>query len=368
MISIIMPFLITNIKQAKSTMKKTIKLTFLIIILFYSFHSFGQNKNDLTVQIDSLILSKTTKPFNGIILISKNGKTTYSKIVGYSDLEKKTPLQLNSQFVIGSISKQITAVLVLQEYEKGHLKLNEPIHKYLPELTQKWADTVTVHHLLTHMHGIVALNKPTAFKVGTQFNYSYSNTGYDLLAKITERTSSKSFAEQSKELFQKCGMKNTFHPDIKKYKNLVKGYSEQENGKIEFEENSFKNWQAAGSFVSTASDLILWNKNLQDGKLLKASTFKMMTTKQEGAIRQHPLSGITHYGYGITVDTKDEILQLGQTGFAPGFTSMNFYFPETKTSVIVLENIAYDSNDLKNTFFYHTQILKIVRQEIKNYD
>jgi D-alanyl-D-alanine carboxypeptidase len=344
------------------------KLTYFIAFLFLlaSFPSFSQKKNPYATKIDSLILSKTTKPFNGIILISQNGKSSYSNFFGFTDLEKKTPLQLNSQFVIGSISKQITAVLVLQEYEKGHLKLDEPIRSYLPELTQKWADTVTVHHLLTHMHGIVSLDKPTAFKIGTQFNYSYSNTGYDLLSKITERTSGKSFAEQSKELFQKCGMKNTFHPNTKEYKNLVKGYTEQENGKIEFEENSFRNAPAAGSFVSTAPDLILWNQNLQAGKLLKAATFKMMTTKQEGAIREHPLFGKTNYGYGITVDTKDEILQLGQTGFAPGFTSMNFYFPKTKTSVVVLENIAYDPNDLKNTFFYHSQILKTVRQEMMN--
>jgi D-alanyl-D-alanine carboxypeptidase len=343
------------------------KPTFFIafLFLFVSCNSFSQNKNDYATKIDSLILSKTTKPFNGIILISQNGKTNYSNVIGFSDLEKKTPLQLNSQFIIGSISKQITAVLVLQEYEKGHIKLNEPIRTYLPELTQKWADTVTVHHLLTHMHGIVDLENPTAFKVGTQFNYSYSNSGYDLLAKITERTSGKPFAQQSKELFRKCGMKNTFHPDIKEYNNLVKGYSKQVNGKIEFEENSFRNAPAAGSFVSTAPDLILWNQNLQGGKLLKTSTFKMMTTKQEGAIREHPLFGKTNYGYGITVDTKDEILQFGQTGFAPGFASMNFYFPETKTSVVVLENIAYYPNDLKNTFFYHTQILEIVRQKIK---
>jgi D-alanyl-D-alanine carboxypeptidase len=345
------------------------KPTFFITLLFVlvSHHSFSQKKEDgYNHKIDSLIFSKTAKPFNGIILISENEKASYVKILGFSDLEKKTPLQINNQFVIGSISKQITAVLVLQEFEKGHLKLNEPIRTYLPKLTQKWADTVTVHHLLTHMHGIVALDQPTAFKVGTQFNYSYSNTGYDLLSKITEQTSGKSFAELSRELFRKCEMKNTFHPDTKEYKSLVKGYTEKENGRIEFEENSFRNAAAAGSFVSTAPDLILWNKSLHGGKLLKATTFKLMTTRQEGAIRQHPLSGVTDYGYGITVDTKDEILQLGQTGFAPGFASMNFYFPETKTSVVVLENIAYDTNDLKNTFFYHTTILRMIRQEIQN--
>jgi D-alanyl-D-alanine carboxypeptidase len=347
-------------------MNPNFNLTYFTIFIFLLMEciSFGQKKNSYAVQIDSLISSKTTKPFNGIILISENGKTAYSKIVGYSDLETKTPLQFNSQFVIGSISKQITAVLVLQEYEKGHLKLNEPIHTYLPELSQKWADTVSVHHLLTHMHGISELDKPTAFKAGSQFNYSYSNTGYDLLSKITERTSGKSFALQSKELFQKCGMKNTFHPDNKGYKNLAKGYTEQENGELLFEENSFRNAVAAGTFISTAPDLILWDQNLQGGKLLKASTFKMMTTKQEGAIRQHPLSGITHYGYGFTVTIKETVLQLGQTGFAPGFASMNYFFPETKTSLVILENSIYDPNDLKKTFFYHTEILKMVRLEV----
>ncbi len=242
-----------------------------------------------------------------------------------------------------------------------------PIRKYLPELTQSWADTVTVHDLLTHMHGIIALDKPTAFKVGTQFNYSHSNIGYTLLAKITERTSGKSFAEQSKELFKKCGMKNTFHPDIKSYENLVKGYTEQENGKIEYDSTSFINFVAAGAFISTAKDLFLWNENLQGGKLLKESTFEMMTTKQKGAIRKHPIFGETEYGYGITVDTKEDILQLGQTGFAPGFVSMDFYFPKTKTSAVVLENIAYETDDFKKTFFYQTEILKIIREKIKNY-
>ena len=91
-----------------------------------------------------------------------------------------------------------------------------------------------------------------------------------------------------------------------------------------------------------------------------------LKTKQKGAVRNHPLFGITEYGYGITIDTKENILQYGQTGFAPGFISMNFYFPKTKTSVIVLENVTYETDDLKKTFYYQTEILKIIRNEIKN--
>ena len=247
--------------------------------------------------------------------------------------------------MIGSISKQFTAVLVLREFDKGKIDLFTPIHKYLPELTQSWADTVNVHHLLTHMHGITQLDKPTSFKVGTQ--YSYSQIGYDLLARIVEKTSGKSFAELSENLFVECGMKNTFHPDIKKYNNLVKGYSEIENGKIEFETKTFQNYVAAGSFISTINDLNTWNSLFYNGKLLKSKTMKLLETKQKGAVRNHPIFGITEYGYGITIDTKENILQFGQTGFAPGFISMNFYFPKTKTSVIVLENVAYETDDLK---------------------
>ena len=340
------------------------KYILLLIFLKSTILTFGQ-ESIISGQIDSLISTKTTKPFNGVILISQKGKTKYSKTFGYSDIDKKKSLKLNDQFVIGSISKQFTAVLVLREFDKGNIDLFVPIRQYLPELTQSWADTVTIHHLLTHLHGITQLDKPTTFKVGTQ--YSYSQIGYDLLSKIVERTSGKSFAELSKNLFEECGMKNTFHPDIKGYNNLVIGYTENDNGKIEFETETFQNYDAAGSFISNAEDLNIWNKYFYSGKLLKRKTMKMVETKQNGAVRNHPIFGITEYGYGITVDSKENILQFGQTGFAPGFISMNFYFPKTKTSVIVLENVAYETDDLKKTFYYHTGILKIIRNNIKNY-
>lgn len=322
----------------------------------------AKEQGAISRQVDSLLNAPTTKPFNGIVLISQNEKISYSKACGYSDIEKKNLLKLDNQFVIGSISKQITAVIVLQEYEKGHLKLNTPIRKYLPELVPSWADTVTIHHLLTHTHGIVELDQPTAFKVGSAFNYGYSSLGYDLLARIVEKTSGKTFAELSKDLFTACGMKNTFYPEKDTYPDLVKGYTEQENGELKFNTTSFNISVAAGAFISTAEDLMLWNKYLHGGKLLKARTYQLMTAKKAGATRNHPIFGETYYGYGITVDTRNNILQLGQTGYIDGFVSMDFYFPKTKTSVIVLDNIVYDKDDLKKAFSYHTQILNIIRK------
>jgi CubicO group peptidase (beta-lactamase class C family) len=334
------------------------KIFFVILLTALGYASSNAQINSL---IDSLISAKTEKPFNGIILISQNGKIKYSKIHGYSDIDRKKVLKFNDQFVIGSISKQFTAVLTLQEFDKGHLDLSTPIHKYLPQLKQTWADTVTIHHLLTHTHGIVQLDKPTTFKAGTRF--SYSQIGYYLLSKIIEKTSGKTFVELSMNLFERCEMKNTYHPDLKGYKNLVRGYTEDKSGRIEFESKTFQNYVAAGSFISTVEDLSIWNNLLYSGKLLKNETMKKLETKQQCVVRDHPIFGITEYGYGITVDTKDNILQFGQTGFVPGFVTMNFYFPEKKISMIVFENIAYDTENLEKTFYYHTEILKMVRQE-----
>jgi len=339
--------------------KKIISSLLLCVIITHFL--FAQNIN---VQIDSLLADKTESPFNGVVLISTNSKTTYSKIVGYADLHKKTNMTMTTQFVVGSISKQFTAVIILQEYDKGHLTLNAPIHTYLPNLSESWADTVTIHQLLTHTHGITDLNKPLAFPAGTQ--YMYSQLGYELLGQIAEKSSGQSFASLAEKLFSDCNMKQSFHPDMHVYKNLAKGYSEYTAGKltVEPEHVSLENYAAAGGFISTAADLELWNTMLHHGKLLKDSTYQLMITKHKNAVRDHPIFGTTHYGYGITVDYTNNLIQLAQTGFAPGFASMNFYFPETKTSVIVLENTAWDLDDLKKTFYDHVQIKKIIRKNL----
>lgn len=330
-----------------------------MLILFCAFTFSKMNAQNVSVQnkIDKL-LKDSDYPFNGNILITENNKVLYKKTMGLSDLENKKILNYQDCFVIGSISKQFTAALILMEYDKGTLDLFTPIKKYLPEIKQTWTDSITVHHLLTHTHGIETLDKPLLFEPGT--SYAYSQIGYDLLAEILEKVTGKEFSILAKDLFEKCGMKNTFHPDFKEKSNLVKGYTKTEN-KLEFETNSFQNFPAAGSFISNVEDLSKWNSYFFEAKLFKKKTFKMMTTKQKGAIRQHPIFGQTEYGYGITIDTKDGIIQYGQTGFAPGFVSMNFYFPKKKRSVIVLQNIVYDEQNLKKSFFFHTEILKNIR-------
>lgn len=337
----------------------TIRTYWICVLLWVTTTSALSQISTLKGQLDSLLQSPTNEPFNGIVMITQKGKTLYLRTSGWSDIERKNPINKDAQFVVGSVSKQFTAALVLQEVEKGSIELHRPIRRYLPNLSQAWADTVTVHHLLTHTHGIEKLDRPTLFPVGSR--YAYSQLGFELLAQVVAKTSGRSFAEQAQRLFKRCGMKHTFHPDIKQYSNLVQGYTRNEQGALEKEQHSFQNYAAAGSFVSMVDDLLQWNQHFFKGKLLNPQSMQLLQTKHKGAVRNHPLFGVTEYGYGIMVDTKDGLLQLGQTGYAPGFISMNFYFPKTETSVIILSNIDYHPADLKRTFKYHTRILELVR-------
>lgn len=331
-------------------------LFFLLITSFIA----GAQTPAYIKKIDSLLDKTSSCPFNGIIMITKGTDIEYSRMAGFADPNAQTPLALQHQYVVGSVSKQFTAVLVLREFDAGRLELQVPIRKYLPEITRTWADTVTVHHLLTHTHGIVAVDKPTLFKPGAQ--YDYSQIGYHLLARIVERTSGKSFAALSRLLFKECNMQDTYHPDITKYTRLLKGYNRKNGGKAEEDKSALENYPAAGSFISTAGDLVRWNQYLHGGKLLKPTTYTLMCTPQKNAVRQHPVFGKTEYGYGLTVGTYDKHLQLGQTGFSPGFASLNFYYPATQTSVVVLSNVLCNPEDLKKVFYYHVLVADMVRK------
>ncbi len=335
---------------------KFFTLTSVLALIAYTNSPDLDKTHILARKIDS-VLNTNNNQFNGVILVTKNGKVQYEKAIGYANLESKKPLELNSQFVIGSISKQIAAVLIMQEYEKGTIGLNDTISKYLSNIKMPWIDSITVHHLLTHTHGIEELGKHLKFKPGSQF--SYSQLGYQLLAEILEKVKGQSFVEISTELFAKCGMTNTFHPENKKYQNLVKGYVEK-NGKLEYTSTSLNNYVPAGCFISTAEDLAKWNKLLHSGKLVNDNTYQLMSTRY--ATRQHPIYDAVEYGYGLLFLKGESKTKIGAFGYADGFVSSNYYFPKTKTSVIILGNTARNLDDFKKTFYYQTVITDLVKE------
>jgi D-alanyl-D-alanine carboxypeptidase len=330
-------------------------ISLLILILLFTQKGISQAK--FAPRIDSLIEANTKRFFNGIILVSQNDKTIYSKVKGFADLENKTSLVIDNQFVIGSISKQITAVAVLREVDKGLIDLHVPVKKYLPNMSQTWLDSITVHQLLNHASGVTDWDKSLKFKPSTDF--SYSNIGYELLAKIAENVTKKSYATLTNEIFKICKMKHSMSPKLNQHKSLVNSYTEDSTGKIKVVKNLLKDLGIpSGGMISTAEDLLLWNENLHGGKLLSQKSYDMMTTVSSH--RDHFIFGKVDYGYGLQIDRKGKTLEIGHSGYATGFTSMNFYYPETKTSLIVLENIAWDADNFKDTFKHHVDIRAIV--------
>ena len=308
--------------------------------------------------IDSLIKQSETRIFNGCILIVQNGKVIYNKRQGFTDFESKLPFNDKSQFVIGSVSKQITAVLVLRLLDKGLIDLHLPIRKYLPNFSRTWADSVTIHQLLNHTSGVTAERAPLAFPAGTKF--LYGNSSYKILGDIVANVSKKSFTTALEDLFRNCKMKNTSFPKGALAKNVVKGYDLQANGTATAEQNTFENYLPAALVISTPKDLVRWNEQLHEGKLLSKKTYQLMTTGY--AKRNHPIFGEIPYGYGLQMDTAEGINEVGHGGYAPGFPTINFYYPKTKTSVIVMENVDFKDENFKKTFFFHTEIRKIIRK------
>ena len=315
----------------------------LLLFIFSSGYTTAQKKEDYKKSMDSL-LQNTNPVFNGAVIISKNGKTLYSNAKGYSNLETKKPLTLDSQFEIMSNTRQITAVLILKEVEKGRIDLNAPIKRYLPNLKHSWTDSVTVHQLLNHTHGIVDVEKPLLFKPGSEFKYG--NEGYPVLGQILESVSKKTYPELTAELFKKFKMKRTFCYSSDNNQNLVSGYINTNNNFKEAQNSLITPYKAPScGIISTVNDLTIWNNNLHKGKMLKPETYKLMLGYT--IMAQHNIFGKEKvgYGYGLRIVDKETPKFYGHTGLGDGFSSVNLYFPDSDISMIVLENqMPEDSN------------------------
>lgn len=328
---------------------------FITILILSSCNSFGQQKEDYSATIDSLIKTTNIRPFSGVILIAQNGKAKYSKAYGYANFDKKLPIKFDDQFEVMSNSKQITAVLLLKEIEKGKIDLQSPIKKYLSFLTQTWADTVTVHQLLNHTHGIVAVDKPLLFKAGTDFKYGdLSNM---LLGKIIEFSSKRTYSEMTNELFKNLKMKSTFAFSKDKMQKVVSGHINKENSfKVVNSSQITAETIPANGIITTATDLAIWNNNLHKGKILKPETYQLMT--KSTVFAQHDVFGKNKvgYGYGIRISENEQVKYIGHTGLGDGFTSTNLYFPDKNISLIILENQMNEKIDL--CYYFEIEIKK----------
>jgi len=347
----------------KSSHQKSIKTLLLgfLALLFTGTMAFGQTKAE---QIDELLKEYLAyNKFNGSALVAKDGKVIFKKGYGMANMEWDIPNNPNTKHRLGSVTKQFTAMLILQLAAEGKLDLQAPITTYLPEYPKENGDKITTHHLLTHSSGIpnytsfpdffkdVSRDPYTPEEFTTKFQdmeleftpgekFNYSNSGYFLLGVLIEKLSGKTYEEMLDEkIFFPLGMKESgfdHHSDI--LKNRATGYENNGNGFINSPYLDMSIPYAAGSLYATVEDLYLWDQALYTNKLLPQKYMDMY-------FKPHiPAFGSFHYAYGWMVgnealgNTTDSIAVITHGGGINGFNTQISRQLSDKSLIVLLNN------------------------------
>lgn len=336
------------------------KIILIFSVLLWNI-SFAQTKVE---RIDKLISTYAEYgKFNGSVLVADNGKIIYKKGFGMANMEWDIPNQPNTKHRLGSITKQFTAMLVLQLVADGKLDLQAPITTYLPDYPKDKGDKITTHHLLTHTSGIPNYtafprffqdesrnpytpdefvkkfqDKDLDFSPGEKF--SYSNSGYFLLGVIAEKLSGKTYETLLHDnIFTPLNMNDSGydnHADI--LKNRATGYERNGNGFVNSRYLDMSLPYAAGSMYSTAEDLYKWDQALYTNKLLPQKYMDLYFKPYIAAF------GNMHYAYGWGVGkvamgkSTDSIYTIGHGGGINGFNTNITRAPSSKLLVVLLSN------------------------------
>ncbi|SKC04615.1 CubicO group peptidase, beta-lactamase class C family [Soonwooa buanensis] len=320
------------------------RLSLIIVFSILSLQYSAQQFSSIYSKIDSVMHQDSPIKFNGNILITKGKQNLYQSSFGVQNFNTKTALKNTNRFEVMSITKQLTAVMMLKAVEDSKLNLEDSISKYLPDLKMAWKDSVKVYQLLNHTHGIVKLDQKLAYPAGSEFRYG--NLSFALAGQILEQIYKKPYAEQATTFLKSLGFKN---PEIftnNSGLSNVKGHLIN-NEKIEVLEKSGirPDFAAADGWLASTSELSFWNQLLYSGKILKNKSLQEFLKGK--ALSQHDVFGKEKqpYGYGIRVVNEQNIKYYGHTGLGDGFSALNIYIPKYDLSLVILENQMPENSD-----------------------
>lgn len=215
--------------------------------------------------------------------VSRNGEVLVNRVYGMADLEHGVALTPETAFDVGSVTKQFVAASILLLVQDGRISLTDDVRKYIPELPD-YGHTVTIDHLLTHTSGVrdwtwlssVTGARESALTLilrqrGLNFTpgeeWSYSNSGYELLREVVARVSGQPLADFMRtRLFEPLGMRSTrYAADANEVPNHALAYEKQgEEWKVDMR---LGNARGGGGVFSTAGDLLIWNDALTGNRL-----------------------------------------------------------------------------------------------------
>lgn len=320
--------------------------------------------------------------FSGTVLLSHRGRPVLSRAFGMADKERSVPNRPDTVFALASASKPFTALAVLQLAERGRIDCYGTLGTYLPGFPAGIADTVTVHHLLTHTSGMgdllgnseflekagtwtsadevttellkIIQRQPLEFTPGTR--HRYSNSGYDTLGAIVAAVSGQSFhAYVRRHVFAPAGMtRSDFYtrPQWLTERRIAHPYALTPSGQridaVRAGEGAARMFigTGGGNAFSTGPDLVRFAQALQDGRLLgPAHTDLFMNAKLPLRPRGTTVPGVRSFmAYGATAPIVNNHRLLTHGGGAAGESTNWTIYRDLNWCGIILSN--YDQVDL----------------------
>src|SRR3984885_10564279 len=295
------------------------------------------------------------------VLVAKGDQILLLKGYGVSDMGLEAPSRADSVYHVVGPMLPLTGVAAMQLVERGKISLDDDIAKYLPEFPTQGRH-VTIRQLLSHTSGIVdyhyrgdplestyrqpkAMDEVVALfangqwvhEPGTQWDWSISN--FQLVTEIIERVTGQSFADYMQQnLFAPAGATATTTCDNS---SVIHGLSHSyqsigDHFKAATEDSSAVDYDLR--FCSTVSDLFHIWRGIQQGRLLKPETLKLMTTVQGPGVKMTASDPNQHYGMAFILGHEDDHRDVGQNGSLLGYSGSMYHFPADDLTVVVLTN------------------------------
>ena len=318
-------------------------------------------------QVDALFAPWNRPGVPGAVVgVIRDGKVLFTKRYGMADIERGVPMTPATEFFIGSMSKQFTAFAIHLLAKDGKLTLDDDVRTWLPDVPD-FGKKITIRHLLHHTSGLrdyfglmsmaglrpgdvidqemalALIRRQRALNFAPGDGYSYSNTGYLLLALIVQRASGKPLPEFARErIFAPLGMNHTlFQPD---YRTLVPGralsYEPADTGGYQYAAVNVAT-VGDGGVLTTAGDLALWDRNFYDGRVGGMDVVRQM--QATGVLNDgKPIE----YASGLFAVTYRGLRLVQHSGMIRGYGNQLWRFPDQHLSVMVFANTSDIDTDL----------------------
>ena len=349
-----------------------LKPAFLFIfgVLLFSSAAFPQPPLDSRLTIlDSVIndaIAQQQIP-GAVLIVGHDGRVAYRKAYGDRALEpRREAMTLDTIFDCASLTKVVaTTTALMQLWEQGKFRMNDPVAKYLPEFAQNGKQDITIRQLLVHYSGLAPdldLTKPwegketaerMAFEEAPEWapgsQFVYSDINFVVLGALVERLSGQSLDQYTAQhIFAPLGMKETRFLPPPSLEPRIAPTEEDENHRllrgVVHDPTARRMGGVAGhaGVFSTADDLAIFAQALLDGGrgILTSATVAKMTAPQQ------PVNGTVLRGFGWDIDSpwssnRGELFPIGSYGHT-GFTGTSLWIdPTTNTYIVLLTNAVH---------------------------